>query len=64
MSWFSNYHFGEYSHEGTAIYDSYDKPITFNMREEEVVSGIHYRDNTVQLELNIHVEDSYAKHGQ
>ncbi|KAJ0560651.1 hypothetical protein HanHA300_Chr06g0213751 [Helianthus annuus] len=33
------------------------------MREEEVVSGIRYRDNTVQLDLNIPVEDSYAQHG-
>ena len=71
MSWFSNYLFSEYSdeyvvpniYEGTAISDSYKKPITSNMREEEVVSGIRYRDNTVQLELNIPVEDSYAQHG-
>ncbi|MFS7978383.1 hypothetical protein Hanom_Chr10g00914881 [Helianthus anomalus] len=33
------------------------------MKEEEVVSGIHYRDNTAQLDLNIHVEDSHSQHG-
>ncbi|MFS8001313.1 hypothetical protein Hanom_Chr13g01188881 [Helianthus anomalus] len=33
------------------------------MREaEEVVYGIRYRDNTVQLDLNILVEDSYTQH--
>ena len=66
MSWFSNYLFGEYSdesvvpdsYEGAAISDSYEKNVQFNMREEEVVSGI--RDNTVQLDLNVPVEDSYG----
>ncbi|MFS7958414.1 hypothetical protein Hanom_Chr07g00678271 [Helianthus anomalus] len=33
------------------------------MRDEEVISGIHYHDNSVQLNLNILVEDSYAQHG-
>ncbi|KAJ0571108.1 hypothetical protein HanHA300_Chr05g0185811 [Helianthus annuus] len=71
MSWFSNNLFGEYSdqfvvpdsHERTAIFDSYEKPVSSNMREEEIVSGIRYRDNTMQLDLNIPVEDSYAQHG-
>ncbi|KAJ0493959.1 hypothetical protein HanIR_Chr12g0591961 [Helianthus annuus] len=71
MSWFSNYLFGQYfeesvipdSYEGTAISASYGIPITSNTREEEVVSGIRYRDNTVQLDLNVTVEDSYAQHG-
>ncbi|KAF5796098.1 hypothetical protein HanXRQr2_Chr08g0347441 [Helianthus annuus] len=71
MSWFSIYFVGEYSdesvvpdsYEGTAISASYDKLIPSNTREDEVVSGIRYRDNTVQLDLNIPVEDSYAQHG-
>ncbi|KAJ0772071.1 hypothetical protein HanPI659440_Chr07g0276261 [Helianthus annuus] len=29
---------------------------------EEVISGIRYRDNTMQLNLNIPVEDSYTQH--
>ena len=66
LSWFSNYLFGEYSdesvvpysYEGAAISNSYEKTVPFNMREEEVVSGI--RDNTVQLDLNFPVEDSYG----
>ncbi|MFS7973911.1 hypothetical protein Hanom_Chr09g00862231 [Helianthus anomalus] len=69
MSWFSNYLFGEYSdksvvldsYEGGAISDSYEKLVPSNMRGE-VVSSIRYRDNTVQLNLNIPVEDSYAQH--
>ncbi|KAF5780240.1 hypothetical protein HanXRQr2_Chr11g0469721 [Helianthus annuus] len=60
MSWFSNYLFGDYSdesvvpdsYEGTAISDSFEKPVSSNLRETEVVSGIRYRDNTVQLDLN------------
>ena len=71
MLWFSNYLFGEYSDEsvvpdsykGTAISSLYDIPIPSNTRKEEVVSGIRYRDNTVQLDLNVLVEDSYAQHG-
>ncbi|KAJ0889804.1 hypothetical protein HanRHA438_Chr09g0416791 [Helianthus annuus] len=71
MSWFSNYLFGDYSdesvvpdsYEGTAISDSFEKPVSSNLRETEVVSGIRYRDNTVQLDLNTPVEDPYAKQG-
>ncbi|MFS8001364.1 hypothetical protein Hanom_Chr13g01189541 [Helianthus anomalus] len=70
MSWFSNYLFSEYSdesvvpdsYEGTAISTSYDKSIPSNTREEEVVYGIRCRENTMQLDLNILVEDSYAQH--
>ncbi|KAF5772266.1 hypothetical protein HanRHA438_Chr13g0585651 [Helianthus annuus] len=69
MSWFSNYLFGDYSdesvvpdsYEGTAISDSFEKPVSSNLRETEVVSGIRYRDNTVQLDLNTPVEDPYAQ---
>ncbi|MFS7993768.1 hypothetical protein Hanom_Chr12g01097961 [Helianthus anomalus] len=61
MSWFNNYHFGKYSdesvipdsYEGTVISDSYFNLVLSTTREEEVISGICYRDNTVQLELNI-----------
>ncbi|KAJ0489592.1 putative transcription factor FAR family [Helianthus annuus] len=71
MSWFSNYLFGDYSdesvvpdsYEGTAISDSFEKPVSSNLRETEVVSGIRYRDNTVQLDLNTPVEDPYAQQG-
>ncbi|MFS8003704.1 hypothetical protein Hanom_Chr13g01216971 [Helianthus anomalus] len=71
MSWLSNYLFGNYSDEsvipdsykGAVISTSYDKSIPSNTREEEVVSGILYRDNTVQLDVNIPMEDSYAQHG-
>ncbi|MFS7966505.1 hypothetical protein Hanom_Chr09g00774531 [Helianthus anomalus] len=67
MSWFNNYLSREYSNEsfvldsydGTTIPYSYEKPVPSNMQEEEVVSGIHYRDNSVQQDLNILVEDSY-----
>ncbi|MFS7935797.1 hypothetical protein Hanom_Chr05g00407781 [Helianthus anomalus] len=69
-SWFSNYLFDEYSdksivpdsYEGTTISDSYEKPFPSNMREEEVVSAIRYCDNTMQLDLNIPVDDAYAQH--
>ncbi|MFS7966019.1 hypothetical protein Hanom_Chr09g00768961 [Helianthus anomalus] len=57
MSWFSNYIFGEYSEEFVDI------PIPSNTREEEIVFGIRYRDKTVQLDLIVPVEDSYAQHG-
>ncbi|KAF5774748.1 hypothetical protein HanXRQr2_Chr13g0604201 [Helianthus annuus] len=71
MSWFSNYLFGQYSdesvvpdsYEGTAISDSFEKPVSSNLRETEVVSGIRYRDNTVPLDLNTPVEDPYAQQG-
>ncbi|KAL9996387.1 putative methylmalonate-semialdehyde dehydrogenase [Helianthus debilis subsp. tardiflorus] len=70
MSWLSNYLFGQYfdesvvpdSYEGTAISD-YEKPVSSNLREAEVVSGIRYHDNTVKLDLNTPVEDSYAQQG-
>ncbi|KAM0055198.1 hypothetical protein Hdeb2414_s0006g00203291 [Helianthus debilis subsp. tardiflorus] len=71
MSWLSNYLFGQYSdesvvpdsYEGTPISDSYEKPVSSNLRETEVVSGIRYRDNTVKLDLNTPVEDPYAQQG-
>ncbi|KAJ0442027.1 hypothetical protein HanRHA438_Chr16g0752091 [Helianthus annuus] len=71
MSWLSNYLFGQYSdesvvpdsYEGTAISDSFEKPVSSNLRETEVVFGIHYRDNTVQLDLDTPVEDPYAQQG-
>ncbi|KAJ0935253.1 hypothetical protein HanRHA438_Chr03g0116941 [Helianthus annuus] len=71
MSWFSNYLFGEYSeesvvpdsYEGAAISASYDIPIPSNTREGEVVSGIRYRDNIVELDLNVPVEDFDAQYG-
>ncbi|KAM0070927.1 hypothetical protein Hdeb2414_s0001g00018961 [Helianthus debilis subsp. tardiflorus] len=69
MSWLSNYLFGQYSdesvvpdsYEETAISDSFEKPVSSNLRETEVVSGIRYRDNTVQLDLNTPVEDPYTQ---
>ncbi|MFS8031361.1 hypothetical protein Hanom_Chr17g01545031 [Helianthus anomalus] len=71
MSWLSIYIFGEYSeesvvpdsYEGAAIFASYDIPIPSNTREEEVVSGFRYRDNTVELDLNVPVEDFDTQHG-
>ncbi|MFS8018198.1 hypothetical protein Hanom_Chr15g01389301 [Helianthus anomalus] len=66
MSWFSNYLFGEYSKESVVLdsYEGYDILIPSNTREEdEVVSGIRHRENTLQLDLNVLVEDSYAQHG-
>ncbi|MFS7909303.1 hypothetical protein Hanom_Chr01g00093021 [Helianthus anomalus] len=69
MSWFSNYILSDYSedsvvpdsyfYEGTAISPSYDILIPSNMMEEEVVSGIHYRDSTVQLDLNVERLDAH-----
>jgi hypothetical protein len=63
MSWISNYLFGEYSDESfvpdsyeTVVSNSYEKPA-----DEEVVSGIRYRDNTVPLDLNTPAEDSYEQ---
>ncbi|MFS7962170.1 hypothetical protein Hanom_Chr08g00723511 [Helianthus anomalus] len=71
MSWFNNYLFGDYSeesvvpysYEGAAISASYDSSIPSNAREEEVISGIRYRGNAVQLDLNVpSVEDSNAQY--